>query len=283
MLSVVMEKVKAFILLYFDKVVVAIAVILFALALFNIFNNLNGDVVSKAIKEISSVVDRNIKLSKPPQPDKFSYAKSLETKLFDIPVPVLITQNKNTRFLQERDLSARNQQKKRKREISSAFEPGDTEIVYKGGTLEKAIILVKKKSAGSSLIEQTFIFLPGDNMDKVLPMNSKTKYDFMTGCTLLEIIPNAKKSLNLGKMLVNIDNNGRSVNTVFKSNSSSITTMKIVYKNERLDGDIKELFVGAIANIGTITSYLESKNHSEEKKEVAFWEPVRNVAGKIIN
>ena len=278
-----MEKAKAIILIYFDKVVAAIAVILFAFALFNIFNNLNGEVESKTIKEISPVVDRNIKLSTPPEPDNFSYAKKLEMRLFDSPVPQLITQNHNFKLLEERDIPVRDHKpKRRKRQNLKAFEPGDTEIMYKGGTLEKAIILVKKKEQ-DSLIEQTYVFLPGDNMDDVIPINSKTKHNFMTGCTLLEIIPNAKKPLNLRKMLVNLDSNGKFLNTEVRSNSLSITTMKIVYKNERLGGDIKELFVGSIANIGTITAYLESQNHSEGKKEVAFWEPVQDAVRKIID
>ena len=278
-----MEKAKSIILIYFDKVVMAIAVILFVFSLFNIFRNLREEEATKTIKEVSPVVDRNIKLSKPPEPDNFGYTTSLEKRLRDIPAPELITQNKNIKFLQESDLSARNNKlNKRKRQSTTAFEPGDTEIVYKGGTIEKAIILVKKKSENAG-VEQTFVFRPGDNMDKIIPINSKTRYDFMTGCTLLEIIPNAKKPLNSRKMLVNLDSNGKFLNTEVRSNPLSITTMKILYQNERLNGDIKELFLGSIANIGTITAYLESKNHAEEKKETAFWKPVQNVIEKIID
>ena len=277
-----MEKAKSIILKYIDKAAMVIAVMLLAFALFNVFNNLKDEEALKAIKEISPVVDRDIKLSKPPEPDNFRYAASLEKRLFDIPDPALITQSKNIKFLQERDLLARNNKlNKRKRQNTTAFEPGDVEIVYKGGTIEKAIILVKKKSQDEE-VEQTFAFRPGDSMDEIIPINSKTRYNFMTGCTLLEIIPNAKKPLSSKKMLVNLDSNGTFLNTEVKPNPLSITTMKIVYQNERLDGDIKELFLGSIANIGTITAYLESKNQTEDEKGTGFWEPVQNVIEKII-
>ena len=107
----------------------------------------------------------------------------------------------------------------------------------------------------------------------------------MTGCTLLEINTNAKKQLSTNKMSVNLNENGEFVNTSFNPEPYFITTVKIKYKNERLLGEIQDLWLGATSNIGTVTYLLEQQaalNKPADVEPDTFSEKILGEVGKRI-
>ncbi|MGR3218733.1 MAG: hypothetical protein ACUZ8H_02805 [Candidatus Anammoxibacter sp.] len=258
-----MEKIKDIFLLYFDKIAIGFAVLVFLYSIFNFLTNIVKDDAVKRIEEFSPVVERNIRQGKPEEITELDYAIKLARMFDNIPLPVDINVNTSKPGTPaERtwpyDYGLPVQQSQ------NEFEPGDTEIIYKGGTSQKAIIIIKKSTEEYEL-EQSFIILPGEKIGEYKPLNDKKRIeDFMTGCTLLQIITDAKKSINSSNILVNLDDKGEFINTTLKSDPYEITTMKIIYKNERLGGAIKELLVGASANIGTVTPLLEHEQPASE-------------------
>ncbi|MGR3319746.1 MAG: hypothetical protein ACUZ8O_14865 [Candidatus Anammoxibacter sp.] len=255
-----MEKFKSIFFLYFDKIAIGFAILVFSYSIFNFFSNIRKEDSVKKINELSPIIERNVRQGKPEEIAELDYATKLEGMFDNIPLPVDINRSykRKAPIVEKPDygLSVRQPQ--------DGFEPGDTEIIYKGGTSQKAIIVIKK-STGEYELEQSFIVLSGETIGEYKPLNDKKRIeDFMTGCTLLHIISDAKKSINSSKILVNLDDKGEFVNTTLESDPYKITTMKIIYKNERLGGVVKELLLGNSVNIGTVTPLLASEQTTNE-------------------
>ena len=276
-----MENIKFFFLNFFDKIAIGLAILLFAFSGFNLFTNLQKDNSVNKIKEYSPVIERNMRLGKPPEMLKANYALRLENIFNDVPTPTDIMVKKYVNVEKPIFTTEYKQDQQEQPQTQKEFEPGDTEIVFKGGTYEKAMILIRKTSQ-EYVLEQSFIILPGEKIGENKPINSKKQIDFMTGCTLLDIITNAKKTISSNKTVVNLDDKGDFVNTALEPDPYKITTMKITYKNERLGGAIKELFAGSTANIGTITPLLEpAPNTNKDKSIWGVREYIQNAIDKI--
>ncbi|MGR3177542.1 MAG: hypothetical protein ACUZ8E_05760 [Candidatus Anammoxibacter sp.] len=272
-----MEKIKDIFFLYFDKIAIGFAVLVFSYSIFNFFTNIGKDDAVKKIEEFSPIVERNVKRGEPDEITELDYAMRLEGMFDNIPLPVDIEINKP--YKRKAPEKPSSDPGLRVTQQQTGFEPGDTEIVYKGGTAQKAIIIIKKSTEEYEL-EQSFIILPGEKIGEYKPLNDKKRVeDFMTGCTLLSIEIDAKKSINSSKILVNLDDKGEFINTSLKSDPYRITTMKIIYKNERLGGAIKELLLGASANIGTVTPLLEPEQLTSE--DTAGWQLKETIQNTI--
>lgn len=283
-----MGKFKVIIIQYFDKLAIGLAISLLSYSLFTLFTNLQKEDLIKKIEEFSPIIERNISHGKPPETVPLDYAMKLGKMFTDIPSPLPIETKQPYEPIdtKKQGLVTRDELQTDHDRLTPGsqemFEPGDTEIVYKGGTPEKAIIVIRKTSPEIG-IEQSFIMLPGEKIGENNPINGKKQTDFMTGCTLLDIVTDAKKTLNANKMLVNLNDKGEFAGTAIKSDPYEITTMKIVYKNDRLFGDIKELLLGSTANIGTITYLLEPEQVTpDEETEGRFWQPIQKTIDKII-
>lgn len=263
-----MEKFKVIALQYFDKIAIGLAILLISYSIFSLYTNLKKEDSIKKIEEFSDIIERNIKIGKPSEIVELDYAMKLEKMFDNIPLPKDIKTAQPYRPKdREKQTAVISDYPKPSPGSSGMFEPGDTEIVYKGGTPEKAIIVIRKTgSEDGNVIEQGFFILPGEKIGENDPINGKKQIDFMTGCTLLDIVTDAKKTLNTNKLLVDLNDKGEFISTSFESDHYEITTMKIVYKNVRLYGDIKELLLGSTANIGTITPLLDSEQVISEDK-----------------
>lgn len=267
-----MQRLKELILQYFDKIALGVAIMLLSYAIFSFYANYIEDESVKKINEYSPIIERYFKQSKPPDGLELNYIGRMEKAFETLPTPLplkIIHPYKPTEaeeFLSETDIKARFHTTGvgPKSEAQREFIPGDTEIVYKGGTPYKALIVIRK-GGQENVIEQGFITAPGEIIGANDPINGKRVIDFKTGCTLMEIIPNAKKKLFTNKRLVKLDEKGEFIGALIEQEPYYISTMKIVYENKRT-GSTDELWLGSTINIGTITPLLKTEQVFEEEE-----------------
>ncbi len=255
-----MDKLKNFLLQYFDKIAIFLAVAVIGYAIYGYKENSTKEESITKIEDSFPVIERNFKLGKQPEPEPLNYVAKIEKNFREMPEP--------PRMQFEAPMPPDS-------ERMAEFAPGDTEIIFKGGTREKAIVLIRK-TTGEMVIEQNFFIRPGDGIGVNKPIIGEKLIDYMTGCSLLEIIDYAKKALNANKIKVNLNENGEFVSSSNISEPYYVKTMKIRFKNDRLDGREQEALLGDIVNIGTITPLLKANRQAG-----ADYEKSRNVFNEI--
>ncbi len=249
-----MKKLKILLLQYFDKIAIVIAIALFSYSGLSLYRSFTVSDSIKKIQEYSPVIENNIRTAKVPVPLKQDYTMAIRSefnKISEEKMTTIVKRSNTVRVKTERTSFS-----------PEEFVAGVTEITFKGGTPDKALIVIKKKEA-DTLFEQSFVTKPGEVIGANEPVGEKKTTNFLTGCTLLEIINNAKRTLTTKKMLVNVNENGDFISTQTRSEPYKINSIKIKYQNDRLNGEIKELWLGDTANLGTITM-LTNTNSSEQ-------------------
>lgn len=248
-----MDKFKTLFFQYFDKLAIVIAIGLLVYSCYNFYKSTKVEDSIKKVKEFTPVIENNLRSIKAPEPTELNYALNLKSSFSKIPENELVKTAKRykpiAKNIEHPDIT-----------ISDAFHPGNTEILFKGATYDKALIHIIKNEAGV-LIEQSFIARLGETIGGHEPVKGNKLIDFMTGCTLLEVISDVKKRLTTTKKIVNLNENGEFIGTEMRDEPYYIDSTKIKYKNDRLKGKIQELWLGETVNIGTITTLLNKMNH----------------------
>lgn len=250
-----MGNLKAIALKYSVRALIAFAAVLSAYSVFAIYRDTRKNDATIRIEDDSPIVERYLGLNNIPKTAAPDYDVQLVKKFNDMPLPFPITTMRFTRSGE--DFIARNSALAPfGTSPGDVFVPGDTEIIFKGGTHEMAIITVKKSTAEMD-IEQSFSVLPGEIIGGSGLLTGKRGVTFMTGCTLQEITVDAEKVLSSNKILVNVDDSGQLTDTTVSPDPITISTMKIIYKNKRFAADdAQELLLGESANIGTVTALI---------------------------
>ena len=246
-----MEKFKIFFLQYFDKIAIAIAFALLAYSGFCLYKSLSVSDSIKKIQEYSPILENNIKTAKVPTSTALNYATIIKSEFMHIPKDKMekIQSRRKTIIVKLKVAPI----------TKKEFVPGLTEILFKGGTPDKALIVIKKKEQ-DKLFEQSFVTRIGEAIGANEPVGEKKLTDFLTGCTLIDIVHNAKKTLSTQHKFIKVNDVGEFVSTQTESVPYQISSIKIKYQNDRLNGAIKDLWLGQTANLGTVTPLLETNN-----------------------
>lgn len=283
-----MQRLKELILQYFDKISLGVAIMLLSYAIFSFYANYIEEESVKKIREYSPVVERYFKQSKPPGILELNYMARMEKAFETLPAPSTVKIIHTYKPIETQEFLSETDTKAQfpftgivsKPVAPGGFIPGDTEIVYKGGTPYKALIVIRKEDQGN-VIEQGFIVEHGEIIGANDPINGKRVIDFKTGCTLKEIIPNAKKKLFTNKRIVKLDEKGEFIGALVEQEPYYISTMKIVYENKRT-GSTDELWLGSTVNIGTVTPLFETEQVPGEEDSQQILESIKRSIKKLI-
>lgn len=248
-----MEKFKNLFFQHFDKMAIALAFGLFLYAISDFYKSSKPSGSIEKIQEFSSNIENNIRTSKAPEPVKLSDSTELENTFARIEKQIDDTEEEEVPVVIVRGSGLHD----------VPFEPGQTDIIYKGGTPDKALITIIKIEK-EDVFEQSFAIKIGEKIGENAPVIGNKVTDFMTGCTLIGIISDAKKELNMQKKVAKVNENGEYDGTETKFEPYFVNSMKIKYRNERLGGKEKELWLGDTANLGTITALINADDSSKK-------------------
>lgn len=213
--------------------------------------------INSKILSFSGTIEGKLKTSKPPAIDtELEKAAHLERRFTDPPaVNVLQRPRIFCRFTDEgviSDITTRDLMKKSELHTLPHLmvdTQGDTEFIYKGGTAELALVLVRKLYKEKWWVE-SFTVEKGNTIGEKKTIG-KEKVDFSTHCKLKEIVPDAQKPLVVKKTAVLRNDKGEFLGTSLTEETHMISASRIVFEDKK--GGAYNLWVGELVNLGTET------------------------------
>lgn len=244
---------------HIEKIVLGIAICYFIYTAVHTFIILNIRVQRTDTKllSLSGTIERKIKTSVPPIVDtELKNDEQLALRLTSPPSAMLLPRaNIFGKFTKEKtvsDITTKDLIKKPALQTTPRLEDitlGEMEFIFKGGTADMALVQVRKFYKDKWWVE-SFTIEKGETIGEKKIIGKET-VDFDTYCKLIEIVPQAQKTLIIKKTTVVQNEKGEFLGSSFTEETHMISASKIIFEDKK--GESYHLWIGELVKVGTNT------------------------------